>query len=188
MDQACFILNEDFGLDEAQKKLGTRISAGECSDLIFPSLRSLKWTEGRSLFLDSVPIRLPSNPSCASGLWDEPTRDELFALVEGLCADTAKRKACALVNRMNSSSSSPAHSSISTTAVVGGSTSNAALSADDFQFPSDLISIQDRKEEAMLGEFSRPSVAFNFTQLIFPFPFIWVSLFLWYLAQVFSEL
>ncbi|KAK4770338.1 hypothetical protein SAY87_030870 [Trapa incisa] len=51
---------------------------------------------------------------------------------------------------MNSSSSSPAHSSISTTAVVGGTSSNAALSADDFQFPSDLISIQDRQEEAML--------------------------------------
>ncbi|KAF5742703.1 hypothetical protein HS088_TW09G00755 [Tripterygium wilfordii] len=44
---------------------------------------------------------------------------------------------------------SPAHSSISTTAVVGGgSTSNAAL--EDFHFPSDLISIQDRKDEALL--------------------------------------
>ncbi|KAJ7943856.1 Valine--tRNA ligase [Quillaja saponaria] len=51
-------------------------------------------------------------------------------------------------------SSSPAHSSISTTAIVsgggGGSSSNAALSGDDFHFPSDLISIKDRKDEAML--------------------------------------
>ncbi|KAF3449381.1 hypothetical protein FNV43_RR10109 [Rhamnella rubrinervis] len=53
-------------------------------------------------------------------------------------------------------SSSPAHSSISTTAIVGGggggggSSSNAALSTEDFYFPSDLISIQDRKDEAML--------------------------------------
>ncbi|OWM64161.1 protein SAMBA isoform X2 [Punica granatum] len=54
------------------------------------------------------------------------------------------------MDRMNSSSSSPVRSSVSTTEVVGGSTSNGALSADDFQFPSDLISIQDRKEEAML--------------------------------------
>ncbi|XWS49282.1 hypothetical protein CRYUN_Cryun13aG0150500 [Craigia yunnanensis] len=48
-------------------------------------------------------------------------------------------------------SSSPANSSISTTTIVGGgcaSASNAAL--EDFQFPSGLISIQDRKDEAML--------------------------------------
>ncbi|XP_021592653.1 protein SAMBA isoform X2 [Manihot esculenta] len=46
-------------------------------------------------------------------------------------------------------STSPAHSSLSTTAIVGGgSGSNAAF--EDFHFPSDLISIQDRKEEAML--------------------------------------
>ncbi|XP_065877771.1 protein SAMBA [Euphorbia lathyris] len=52
-------------------------------------------------------------------------------------------------------STSPAHSSVSTTAVVGGgggggggSGSNATL--EDFHFPCDLISIQDRKEEAML--------------------------------------
>ncbi|XWS62189.1 hypothetical protein CRYUN_Cryun07bG0189500 [Craigia yunnanensis] len=48
-------------------------------------------------------------------------------------------------------SSSPANSSISTTAIVGGggaSASNAAL--EDFHFPSDLISIQDRKDEAMI--------------------------------------
>lgn len=49
-------------------------------------------------------------------------------------------------------STSPAHSSLSTTAIVGGgSGSNAAF--EDFHFPSDLISIQDRKEEAMLGLF-----------------------------------
>ncbi|KAF4363513.1 hypothetical protein G4B88_022074 [Cannabis sativa] len=49
-------------------------------------------------------------------------------------------------------SSSPANSSISTTATVGGGggSSNAALSTDEFYFPSDLISIQDRKDEAML--------------------------------------
>ncbi|BFG30960.1 uncharacterized protein Pyn_33666 [Prunus yedoensis var. nudiflora] len=53
------------------------------------------------------------------------------------------------------SSSSPAHSSISTTAIAGergerNGSSNPALSTDDFFFPIDLISIQDRKEEAML--------------------------------------
>ncbi|XVF52016.1 hypothetical protein PTKIN_Ptkin04bG0231600 [Pterospermum kingtungense] len=48
-------------------------------------------------------------------------------------------------------SSSPANSSISTTAIVGGggaTASNAAL--EDFQISSDRISIQDRKDEAML--------------------------------------
>ncbi|KDP30375.1 hypothetical protein JCGZ_17104 [Jatropha curcas] len=46
-------------------------------------------------------------------------------------------------------STSPAHSSVSTTAIGGGgSGGNAAL--EDFHFPPDLISIQDRKEEAML--------------------------------------
>ncbi|KAG4171400.1 Valine--tRNA ligase [Gossypium arboreum] len=49
-------------------------------------------------------------------------------------------------------SSSPANSSISTTAIVGGGgasgRTNAAL--EDSHFPSDLISIQDRKDEAML--------------------------------------
>ncbi|XP_024934792.1 protein SAMBA isoform X2 [Ziziphus jujuba] len=54
-------------------------------------------------------------------------------------------------------SSSPAHSSISTTAIVGGgggggNSSNAALSNDDFFVPPpDVISIQDRKDEAMLA-------------------------------------
>lgn len=51
-------------------------------------------------------------------------------------------------------SSSPAHSSISTTAVVGGGVggvSNAAVSLDDFHFPFDPISTEERKDEAMLG-------------------------------------
>ncbi|XP_050230726.1 protein SAMBA [Mercurialis annua] len=42
-------------------------------------------------------------------------------------------------------STSPAHSSVSTTAIVGA---NPAL--DDCHFPSDLISVQDRKDEALL--------------------------------------
>lgn len=54
-------------------------------------------------------------------------------------------------------STSPANSSISTTAIVGGggggggSGSNAAFSADDLYLPSDLISVLDRKDDAMLG-------------------------------------
>ena len=32
-----------------------------------------------------------------------------------------------------------------------GSASNATFSAEDIQFPTDLNSIQDRKDEAMLG-------------------------------------
>ena len=60
----------------------------------------------------------------------------------------------------SSSSSSPAHSSISTTAIVGGlslglgsSSNNAAsLSPEDLLHnASDSISSQERKEEAMLG-------------------------------------
>ncbi|KAK9275935.1 hypothetical protein L1049_023209 [Liquidambar formosana] len=52
-------------------------------------------------------------------------------------------------------SSSPAHSSISTTAIAGGggggsSSSNNAHNIEEFHFPSDLISIQDRKDEALL--------------------------------------
>ncbi|GMJ00240.1 SAMBA [Hibiscus trionum] len=48
-------------------------------------------------------------------------------------------------------SSSPANSSISTTAIVGGGASGSTNAAmEDFHFPSDLISIQDRKDEAML--------------------------------------
>ncbi|KAG6780799.1 hypothetical protein POTOM_013676 [Populus tomentosa] len=53
---------------------------------------------------------------------------------------------------MNSTSS--ANSSVSTAAIIGGgggSVNNVVL--DDFHFPSDLISIQDRKDEAMLGLF-----------------------------------
>ncbi|CAL1399437.1 unnamed protein product [Linum trigynum] len=45
---------------------------------------------------------------------------------------------------------SPAHSSVSTTAVVGGGGSSSSA-MEDFHFPSDLISIQDRKDEAMLA-------------------------------------
>ncbi|KAL4382907.1 hypothetical protein GQ457_15G008240 [Hibiscus cannabinus] len=48
-------------------------------------------------------------------------------------------------------SSSPANSSISTTAIVGGGASGSTnVGLEDFHFPSDLISIQDRKDEAML--------------------------------------
>ncbi|KAK2373895.1 protein SAMBA [Trifolium repens] len=50
-------------------------------------------------------------------------------------------------------SSSPAHSSISTTAVIGGGVggiSTAAVSVDDFHFPFDHISTEERKDEAML--------------------------------------
>ncbi|KAE8661886.1 putative Phosphatidylinositol-glycan biosynthesis class X protein [Hibiscus syriacus] len=52
-------------------------------------------------------------------------------------------------------SSSPANSSISTTAIVGGGGASGGTNAalDDFHFPSDLISIQDRKDEATLGLF-----------------------------------
>jgi hypothetical protein len=56
---------------------------------------------------------------------------------------------------MNSKSS--ANSSVSTAAIIGGgggSVNNVVL--DDFHFPSDLISIQDRKDEAMLGLFCSP--------------------------------
>ncbi|KAL9406102.1 hypothetical protein Peur_003074 [Populus x canadensis] len=59
-------------------------------------------------------------------------------------------------------STSPTNSSVSTTAIIGGgggSVSNAAL--DDFHFPSDLISIQDRKDEAMLALKTDLMVALN---------------------------
>lgn len=53
--------------------------------------------------------------------------------------------------------SSPAHSSLSTTAVVGGggggSGSNATVSVDDFIFPCDPMSSVERKDEAMSGGF-----------------------------------
>ncbi|WVZ11182.1 hypothetical protein V8G54_015712 [Vigna mungo] len=49
--------------------------------------------------------------------------------------------------------SSPAHSSLSTTAVAGGggggSGSNATVSVDDFIFPCDPMSSVERKDEAM---------------------------------------
>ncbi|KAH7862946.1 hypothetical protein Vadar_011371 [Vaccinium darrowii] len=48
----------------------------------------------------------------------------------------------------SSLSSSPARSSISTTAIAGANVSSA-LTVDDFHFPPDLISIQDRKDEAL---------------------------------------
>ncbi|CAN7105914.1 BnaA05g36500D [Brassica napus] len=45
---------------------------------------------------------------------------------------------------------SPAHSSVSTTAVAGGGgSSGAAAGLDDFPFPPDIPSMQDRKDEAM---------------------------------------
>ncbi|GFZ17125.1 hypothetical protein Acr_26g0003950 [Actinidia rufa] len=50
----------------------------------------------------------------------------------------------------SSLSSSPARSSISTTAIAGANVPSA-LTADDFHFPADLISIQDRKDEALQG-------------------------------------
>ncbi|TXG54275.1 hypothetical protein EZV62_019531 [Acer yangbiense] len=51
-------------------------------------------------------------------------------------------------------STSPASSSISTTAIVGGGgggggSSSNNTATDEYHFPSDLISIQDRKDEAM---------------------------------------
>ncbi|XAR54786.1 hypothetical protein NMG60_11030084 [Bertholletia excelsa] len=49
----------------------------------------------------------------------------------------------------SSLSSSPARSSISTTAVAGLNPTSA-IAVDDFPFPADLISIQDRKDEALL--------------------------------------
>lgn len=55
----------------------------------------------------------------------------------------------------NSLTSSPARSSISTTAIVGANATAAAasLAVDDYHFPADLISIQDRKDEALQGQF-----------------------------------
>ncbi|KAH9704916.1 protein SAMBA [Citrus sinensis] len=47
------------------------------------------------------------------------------------------------------SSTSPANSSISTTPLVGGGSSSNNTATDEFHFPSDLISIQDRKDEAL---------------------------------------
>ncbi|XP_047329072.1 protein SAMBA isoform X2 [Impatiens glandulifera] len=50
----------------------------------------------------------------------------------------------------SSLSSSPARSSISTMAVAGANVSSVPT-ADDFQFPADIISIQDRKDQALKG-------------------------------------
>ncbi|XP_010519053.1 PREDICTED: uncharacterized protein LOC104798592 [Tarenaya hassleriana] len=45
---------------------------------------------------------------------------------------------------------SPAHSSVSTTAVAGGGgSSGAAAGLEEFHFPPDIASIQERKDEAM---------------------------------------
>ncbi|XP_059644488.1 protein SAMBA [Cornus florida] len=52
-------------------------------------------------------------------------------------------------NSNSSLSSSPARSSISTTAIAG-TNAPSALAVDDFHFPADIISIQDRKDEALL--------------------------------------
>ncbi|XP_057976340.1 protein SAMBA [Malania oleifera] len=52
---------------------------------------------------------------------------------------------------MNTSSSATSSSaSTITIAGIGGGSSSSALSMDDFHFSSDLISIQDCKEEALL--------------------------------------
>ncbi|XP_059275649.1 protein SAMBA [Lycium barbarum] len=52
----------------------------------------------------------------------------------------------------SSLTSSPARSSSSTMAMMGGNvgpTSSSSIAVDDFNFPTDLISIQDRKDEAL---------------------------------------
>ncbi|XP_022131248.1 protein SAMBA isoform X2 [Momordica charantia] len=58
-------------------------------------------------------------------------------------------------------SSSPANSSISTTAVAGRCSTNAAMSVDDFRFPANLISIPERKDEAMSALKSNIMAALN---------------------------
>ena len=56
-------------------------------------------------------------------------------------------------------STSPANSSVSSTsaivggAVGGGGGSCGGASSEDFHFPSDLLLVQDRKDEAMLGNY-----------------------------------
>lgn len=60
-----------------------------------------------------------------------------------------------------SAAGSPAHSSVSTTAVAGGgggvpvlqggsSNGNAAFALEDFRVPPDLVPVQDPKDEALL--------------------------------------
>ncbi|XP_023553751.1 protein SAMBA isoform X1 [Cucurbita pepo subsp. pepo] len=57
--------------------------------------------------------------------------------------------------------SSPANSSISTTPVAGRCTTNAAMSLDDFRFPANLVSLQERKDEAMSALKSNIMAALN---------------------------
>ncbi|CAK9309523.1 unnamed protein product [Citrullus colocynthis] len=57
--------------------------------------------------------------------------------------------------------SSPANSSISTAAVAGRCTTNAAMSLDDFRFPANLISVPERKDEAMTALKSNIMAALN---------------------------
>lgn len=66
----------------------------------------------------------------------------------------------------SSLSSSPARSSISTTAIAGANVSSALI-VDELHFPPDLISIQDRKDEALQGSYS---TLFLF---LFPTPLPW---------------
>ncbi|XP_055821020.1 protein SAMBA [Solanum dulcamara] len=50
----------------------------------------------------------------------------------------------------SSLSSSPARSSSSTMAMIGGNVGpSSSIAVDDFNFPPDLVSIQDRKDEAL---------------------------------------
>ncbi|XP_071700940.1 protein SAMBA [Rutidosis leptorrhynchoides] len=49
----------------------------------------------------------------------------------------------------SSLTSSPARSSISTTAIIGANVMSSSLAADEVQFSTDLITIQDRKDEAL---------------------------------------
>ncbi|KAK3029883.1 hypothetical protein RJ639_038506, partial [Escallonia herrerae] len=52
----------------------------------------------------------------------------------------------------SSLSSSPARSS--STAIAGGNVA-ASLAPDELQFPPDLVSVQDRRDEALLGPFDK---------------------------------
>ncbi|KAM7259162.1 hypothetical protein ACFE04_014903 [Oxalis oulophora] len=60
-------------------------------------------------------------------------------------------------------STSPTHSSVSTTAVVNGGAggTNNYVNIDGFHFPSVVISIHDRKDEAMLALKSDLKAALN---------------------------
>ncbi|KAI7744830.1 hypothetical protein M8C21_018222, partial [Ambrosia artemisiifolia] len=51
----------------------------------------------------------------------------------------------------SSLTSSPARSSISTTAIVGGNGIYPSLTADEVHFQTDLTTFQERKEEALKG-------------------------------------